>query len=375
MAPFMAAISAVVSFVDDSGDTIRHFKAGRHQFVFLLKGPLYLVAIADTGESPQQLSLQLNYVHAQIISILTSGVTKIFRNKAAFDLRNLLGGADVFIDALLHRMEHDASFFVDAVHCARLPPPARAVVGQAMAAAAHPQLLFAIMCANMRLVHLVRPKRFVLHPLDLHLVMNFVSSSTSFRSNECWTPICLPQFNDRGFLHAHVCYISQDVCLVLVSAAADAFFDLAQCKSKIVTSLNAHGALQAIQTAAETPSFAVSDTGVPGLLHFVYKSCATNQFTSASVGAPYIDRHERKRLFRLYQHVFAAMRDRNPPHKVYYHTTEKETIVGWVTGTFELYAVFGPLEAKSATIKACNGLLRWIKRNEESLFILSSPVW
>ena len=30
-------------------------------------GPLYLVAIADTGESPQQLSLQLNYVHAQII--------------------------------------------------------------------------------------------------------------------------------------------------------------------------------------------------------------------------------------------------------------------------------------------------------------------
>ena len=83
-----------------------------------------------------------------------------------------------------------------------------------MAAAAHPQLLFAIMCANMRLVHLVRPKRLyvicalislyqlstdslipsrpllhlcsVLHPLDLHLVMNFVSSSTSFRSNECW---------------------------------------------------------------------------------------------------------------------------------------------------------------------------------------------
>ena len=44
-------------------------------------------------------------------------------------------------------------------------------------------------------------------------------------------------------------------------------------------------------------------------------------------------------MFRLYQHVFAAMRDRNPPHKVYYHTTEKETIVGWVTGTFELYAV------------------------------------
>lgn len=75
----------------------------------------------------------------------------------------------MFIDALLRRMEHDASFFVDAVHCARLAPAARAVVGQVLAAAAHPQLLFAIVCANMRLVHLVRPKRFVLQPLGLFL--------------------------------------------------------------------------------------------------------------------------------------------------------------------------------------------------------------
>jgi hypothetical protein len=97
-----------------------------------------------------------------------------------------VSGADVFIDALLRRMDHDASFFVDAIHCARLSPPARTVIGQVLASVAHPQLLFAIVCANMRLVHLVRPKRFVLQPLDLHLIMNFVSSSTSFRTAESW---------------------------------------------------------------------------------------------------------------------------------------------------------------------------------------------
>jgi len=48
MAPFMAAISAVVSFVDDSGDTIRHFKAGRHQFVFLLKGASRCTVVLPT---------------------------------------------------------------------------------------------------------------------------------------------------------------------------------------------------------------------------------------------------------------------------------------------------------------------------------------
>jgi hypothetical protein len=221
-----------------------------------------------------------------------------------------------------------------------------------------------------------------------------------------------------------------------VSTDVSAFFDLAQSKNKIVTHLNAHGALQMIQNAAEMPSFAVSETGVPGLLHFVYKvgrslfrvGCARQpnpivvslvprvnsqarrselhisidtrengifvRFDYAKAKSPILLTH--RSLFRLYQHVFAAMRERNPPHKVYYHTTDKETIVGWVTQTFELYAVsgscrissfqqlnetlfftqvFGPLEAKSATIKACNSLLRWIKKHEESLFILSSPVW
>ena len=64
MAPFMAAISAVVSFVDDSGDTIRHFKAGRHQFVFLLKG-----AFAGPSHAPT-LVVFLVYLFCRCFSFL-----------------------------------------------------------------------------------------------------------------------------------------------------------------------------------------------------------------------------------------------------------------------------------------------------------------
>ena len=63
------------------------------------------------------------------------------------------------------------------------------------------------------------------------------------------------------------------------------------------------------------------------------------------------------------------------PHKVYYHVSEKETVVAWVTTGFELYATFSPLESKAVAIKACNQLLQWIKAEENSLFILDSPVW
>jgi hypothetical protein len=376
MAAFMAAISGVVSFIDDTGDTIREIRAGKHLFVFLMKGPIYLVAVADTGETAAQLTLQLTYVHAQILQILTAGVEKIFRSKAAFDLRNLLGGADVFIDSLLRRMDHDASFFLDAVHCLRLPAQARQVIGQAIHAVQNPSLLFGVLVANMRLVHFVRVKKFNLVPLDLHLVMNFVSSSSSFRTSESWTPICLPKFNDKGFLHAHVSYLSKDVCLVLFSTAADAFFQLAECRNRVLTSLNAHGAISLVQRAVDHQlNYAVAEVAVPSLLHFVYKNVATAQFTSPSVGAPYLDRKERKRLFRLYQLVFSRMLTEEPRHKIYYYTTERELVVGWLTATFELYAVFSPLESKSTAIKACNELLRWIKKQEDSLFLSNAPTW
>jgi hypothetical protein len=395
MAAFMAAISVhkhtsnpiqsisqtcllqgVVSFVDDTGDTIREIRAGKHLFVFLMKGPIYLVAVADTGETAAQLALQLTYVHAQILCILTSGVEKIFRSKAAFDLRNLLGGADVFIDSLLRRMDHDASFFLDAVHCLRLPPQTRSVIGNAIHSVQTPALLFGMLVANMRLVHFVRVKKYNLEPLDLHLIMNFVSSSSSFRTSESWTPICLPKFNDRGFLHAHVCYLTKDICLVLFSTAADAFFQLADCHKRIQLALQAHGVFALMQRAVDQQlNYTVAETGISNLLHFVYKHAATAHFTSPSVGAPYFDRKERKRLFRLYQLVFSRVRDQNAPHKVYYYTTERELVVGWVTSTFELYAVFSPLESKSNTIKACNELLRWIKKQEDSLFITNGPTW
>jgi hypothetical protein len=54
-------------------------------------------------------------------------------------------------------------------------------------------------------------------------------------------PICLPKFNDRGFVHAYVSYVTpsypgpaSDLCLVLVSPNRDAFFDLSDSKRLIV---------------------------------------------------------------------------------------------------------------------------------------------
>ncbi len=81
------------------------------------------------------------------------------------------------------------------------------------------------------------------------------------------------------------------------------------------------------------------------------------------------------RLFRLYQRMHKRVHRFKKPHKVYYQVSQSETMVGWVTAGFELFATFGPLESKGTCIKACNEILRWIKNEEDSLFILNSHIW
>lgn len=93
-------------------------------------------------------------------------------------------------------------------------------------------LVFAILLANNQLVTLVRMKKCFIHPADLHLIQNLVSSSESFKTAESWTPICLPKFDANGFMHGHVSYLSEDcqACLLLLTVDRDVFFTLSEAK-------------------------------------------------------------------------------------------------------------------------------------------------
>ena len=87
LAPLAGVLQALISFVSESGDTIRYVRAGAHRMVFLMRGPLYLAAMSRCGDSVPHLARQLSYLHAQILSILTAKVEAIFLKNAAFDLR------------------------------------------------------------------------------------------------------------------------------------------------------------------------------------------------------------------------------------------------------------------------------------------------
>ncbi|KAL6064796.1 Vacuolar fusion protein MON1 A [Balamuthia mandrillaris] len=418
---FMPVLSAISSFVVDAGDTIKTIIAGQHKIVFLFKGPLYLVAVSKTPEPAWELERQLEYIHSQIISSLTSGVNKIYKTRPHFDIRDLQGstlnlrerererecvcvcvcvcvcakigfqrdntvlkGSNKLLDNMMNLLDNEpsflASFLLDSIRCLRLPYAARSAIGTVLQSFRMEDLVYAVLLADGQLVSLVCLKKHVLHPHDFHLILNFINSSPSIYANGASTvPICLPKFNDRGYLHSYVCYLVKGVRLLLIATKAG---NLEHGKNQIEKGLAAVGALRSIAEAQEKRYYNVDDVGVSIkslLLHFLYKDKRLSQFTSPALEPPYNVPSERQRLYRLYERVHHTVNmtgsGKEGPHKIYYHISARESVLAWVTQGFELYATFGPLVPKAASIKACNELLRWLRGEEENLFMLDSLTW
>ena len=62
LASLMAVMQAMVSYVQDMGDSLRSLVVAGKKVVFLTKGPLILVATSRGKESIPQLTVQLTYV-------------------------------------------------------------------------------------------------------------------------------------------------------------------------------------------------------------------------------------------------------------------------------------------------------------------------
>ncbi|KAF8978975.1 Vacuolar fusion protein mon1b [Entomortierella lignicola] len=374
---YMGVIQALISFFADNDDSIRCINAGQHKFVFLLKAPLYLVSVSRSGESEAQLRDQLGFLYAQIISVLThSQMTKIFEQRNNFDLRGLIGGTEIFLDSLGKLMNTYPGFMLGAIQCLTIPRELRDKVGAVLGRAKCKPLLYAILLTPTQLITLLRPRTHSMHPSDLHLIFNLLSGSTTFESSESWTPICLPKFNNKSFLHAYICYIAKRVCMLLISPDKDSFFEMSNVKQKVVEGLEAGGMLASLERYAAGGSrggFSVDETGIPGLRHFLYKSRTNVQFTMPELTEPYTTLDAKKRLLHQYQNMHERMHRKTRPLKLLFHVGKHETMLGWITTSFELYAAFGPFVSKSAVVLMSNRLLKWIRKQEDSLLILNSP--
>ncbi|KXS14120.1 DUF254-domain-containing protein [Gonapodya prolifera JEL478] len=323
LSSFMGVVQAVVSFFAEEEDGIRSIHTPTHTFVFLFRWPLYFLCVSSTPESPAQLRDQLRTYHTQILSVITNAqLQRIFSQRASYDIRHLLSGTEIFLDNLPKSFHTTANYLLNAVPTLRMNPQLRAQLASIMAStstiAPRPKaLMYALLVANGKLVTLVRPRDHSLHPADLHLLLNMLSSSPAFRHGkvESWTPVCLPRFNPKAFLHAYFGSVGAEedsdddatgpgpsrpqtppsyttswsegssMVLVLLGTEREAFWDMRDYRIRVSEDFATSGCLKGLEEAVRNDGI-VKIPGNPHLLHFFYKSRTAVQYTEMHPTGP-----------------------------------------------------------------------------------------
>ncbi|KJH41753.1 trafficking protein Mon1 [Dictyocaulus viviparus] len=205
------------------------------------------IILCIVSRSYEQLDEQLTLLFEQIVSTLSRSQLDIVYKKKGdnYDLRRLLRGTDKFIENSVSAWHSDISLLQSAIRVIPMQATDREYLSstmvQCLANSKLDGVLFGLIIAHRQVAALVRLKRYVLHPRDIHILFNMISGNNYMRITEAqtWTPICLPNFNDRGFLYAYISFPWEEsaACLILLSVKKDHFDLLNEVKKKIVEKL------------------------------------------------------------------------------------------------------------------------------------------
>lgn len=250
-------VQTIISFYQSTKDTLRGFTAGDVRFVVMSKGPLNLVAITRLPESDSQLRTQLEALYMQILSTLTlPSMERMFAARANYDLRRPLQGTETLLSALADGFTRGSpSTLLSALECLKLRKSHRNNINNTLLKTRSENLLYGLIVASGKLVSVVRPKKHSLHPGDLHLIFNmlFEAGSVKAGGGENWIPLCLPGFNNTGYLYMYVSFLNlenpgeqmeerprtrdggdDEVAVLLISADKESFFEMRKMRDNLV---------------------------------------------------------------------------------------------------------------------------------------------
>jgi len=210
--------------------------------------------------------------------------------------------------------------------------------------------------------------------------MNFVNNSQSLRSGEAWTPICLPNVSSKGYVWAYVCFLLGDLSLTLITADSGDFVNLQEVKRRIFDQMSKNGDLSTVQKAIKRRVWTAASlhTEIYELVHFLYKFDSARQYIMPAPNHPFKGKQGLKTIMHEYKRVVdrTSLVRTDKSHTVYFHASDASAVLAWIRpGEFEIYCTFTPLVPKEVAITACNRILRWIKREEKSLFMLQLNMW
>ena len=148
-----------------------------------------------------------------------------------FDLAQWLQGTENQIDALCQSFENDPYFLLRSHPLLRLSRPLRMQWQKSFELAQPPSVLNYHVVLSEKSWVIGSPQ---LLPDDVYMLSTMVYSSDSFKAVESWSPVCLRGINDAGFFYCYICFLDPHLCLILLSAQKDAFYELSAFKNRLV---------------------------------------------------------------------------------------------------------------------------------------------
>ncbi|EJT98822.1 DUF254-domain-containing protein [Dacryopinax primogenitus] len=373
----MGIMQALISVFAEDGDKLRYITTGSTRITFLLRTPLYYVSVSSWGEPAPVTRTHLEYLHLQILSVLTlPQLTKLFERRGNFDLGRLLTGAEPLMRSLLNTAQTSLETTLAAMQCLRIDMHRRRRIGDALLPPSKLSLVYALVIAGGRVITLVRPRKHSINPSDLRILLNTIASPSLLTSDsESWLPICLPKYNADRFLYTYVGALREGIGIVGLSPDRDAWDAMREWRG---VKLEEESLLGFIEKAVLAHPYAVVELGIHGLRHFVYKSRIHVQYTQPEFDASYDTELEQRRLVTLYQQVHDTLHARSGQKEalsLHHIRTPRETVMGWTTKPLEVYIALSPHLPEPACVSAAHMVVNWVKKEEGRLFLKDAPVF
>lgn len=399
IAGFTGTLQAIVAKFSSNGlldreDCLRSISSGNLRMEFLNMSPLILVCISkNIFASHATLRRLLSGIHSQLMFVLTEGVNATLLARPNFDVRSLLGGTKPLLGNLISWTNRDMLLATRecAVEPLPLPSEIRTRVLNVLQQNCPSSSLLTMLLAGHRLVATASgsDNQITLSANDIILLTNLVISSTSMRSTESWTPVCLPCLSAGAFVYAYVQYLSEDVAYVCVSLSPESSHfhaishHAAAVKSMVCSKLFDGGSLAQIMSdwISKCPLTMQALGDIDGSIEkreaiSRVKHCAivlnqSRQLFSTCATFPPSDETPLKDIFRCYQQCIGLLGDGddNPdsssPSQQVAMTYKDSFVFVWLTSEFQLF-ITAP---RGTDVSVITYVYQWLRENEQVLFI------
>lgn len=388
LATFIGSLAAILynfqNYYNGAADALRFMRTSDMTVVFLCKEALFYVVICRvsktkvraTKETLESLYQQLENLHIKVISTLTNNITTTLLNRPNYDARNLMGGTHSALDTLI-RTSAMNSYFLEGFMPIRLPYEIRNEVYQAFKNHLHEDILYAFLMTPNFIIYRYCRKGVPLHYSDVSLLSNLLASYNSLRSSSSWTPICLPQYSDEGFVYACITFIqNSQISIALISENANAFKDLKAAGDGIEAELQKNR--EVLEKHIGDMPYSVSTCGIKEVKHFLYFSKNLEQYTmsginpSTRVFLPEIQKQAYKRLLKRYDmaYLLSNFSDYYKGNYIRVDVYRNEQILCIRTTEYTLLMAFSPLLSRNSIFNISGQMTKWIKQEEPNLFII-----